>query len=240
MAAVLACGEGAVLSHGSAAALWGLLRPLEGPLEVTVPTAHGRARRRGIRLHRCASLATPGPPAVNAAADGGGRQPASRLVTRRLGIPVTTVARTIADLRRSSLPPRLVRRAIRQAEVAGYPLGPAVETDGSRSDFETSFISLSHRAGLPVPLVNERIGRWLVDFHWPRLRLAVETDSYKFHRGSVAFEDDHARDLDLRARGYEVRRYTEHQVFEESALVLADLEKAAEDRSPAASSLPAL
>jgi predicted transcriptional regulator of viral defense system len=56
MAAVLACGDGAVLSHGSAAAHWGLLRPFDGPVEVSVPSNDGYRQRPGIRLHRCASL----------------------------------------------------------------------------------------------------------------------------------------------------------------------------------------
>src|SRR6185369_16622194 len=58
MAAVLACGEGAVLSHHSAAALWELLRPIAGPIHVSVPTTNGLRLRRGIHLHRCASLST--------------------------------------------------------------------------------------------------------------------------------------------------------------------------------------
>ena len=56
MAAVLACGEGAVLSHGSAAVLWELLRPLDGPIHVSIPSTSGRTRRPGIHLHRSPSL----------------------------------------------------------------------------------------------------------------------------------------------------------------------------------------
>lgn len=211
MGAVLACGDGAALSHRSAAALWGLLRPSDGSVEVSVPSSGGRCRREGIRLHRCASLARRG--------DDGGP-----LVTRRRGIPVTTPARTIADLR-GAVPPRLHRRAIRQAELAGFALGP-VATDGTRSDLETDFLALCRRAGLPKPEVNVRIGRWTVDFLWPEQRLAVETDSYRFHRGAVAFEDDRARDLGLRARGLRVRRFSEGQVRGEAAQVAADLRDA--------------
>ena len=208
MGAVLAGGEGAVLSHMAAAALWGLLRPTVGPIDVSVPTYAGRARRGGIRLHRCGSLAVD--------LD----EPST--VTRRDGIPVTTVARTISDLRRSA-PPRLVRRAIRQAEIAGLPLGDAVATDGSRSDLEGDFLEFCRRFGLPRPRVNVRIGRWTVDFLWPERRLAVETDFYGYHRGSVAFEDDHARDLDLRAAGFEIRRFTAQQLNGEPERVAADL-----------------
>jgi predicted transcriptional regulator of viral defense system len=107
IAAVLACGEGAVLSHGSAAVLWRLLRPLDGPVHVSVPSDGGRERRRGIHVHRCVALAGLSTHGLQS------RQPP--LVTRRDGIPVTSVARTIHDLR-GAVPPRLVRRAIRQAE----------------------------------------------------------------------------------------------------------------------------
>jgi Transcriptional regulator, AbiEi antitoxin/Protein of unknown function (DUF559) len=215
MAAVLACGEGAMLSHRSAAALWELLRPIGGPVEVSVRSGAGRLRRDGIRLHRRASLA------AHRDRDDG----RSALLTRRHGIPVTTPARTIADLRHC-VPSRLVRRATRQAEIAGYALGPGVETDRTRSDLERDFLGLCRRAGLPAPLVNVRVGRWTVDFLWPAHRLAVETDSHRFHRGAVAFEDDRARDLDLRRRGFEVRRFSERQVRDEAANVAADLRAA--------------
>jgi very-short-patch-repair endonuclease len=211
MAAVLACGARAVLSHGSAAAHWGLLRPVDGPVDVSVPVRSGRRRRRGIRLHRCASLEL---------GEGFDR----RLVTRHQGIPVTTPARTIADLS-GTVPPHLVRRATRQAEMLGLPLG-VVATDGTRSDLERDFLRLCRRHALPFPEVNVRVGRWTVDFLWRHERLVVETDSYRWHRGAVAFEDDHARDLDLRRHGYSVRRFTEHQVRERPALIAADLAEA--------------
>jgi very-short-patch-repair endonuclease len=73
--------------------------------------------------------------------------------------------------------------------------------------------------------VNVRVG-WTVDFVWRRQRVAVETDSWGFHRGSVAFEDDHARDLDLRRRGYDVRRFTYRQVRDEPAQIAVDLRDA--------------
>jgi very-short-patch-repair endonuclease len=205
MAAVLACGPGAVLSHGSAAAHWGLLRPIAGTIDISVPSQGGRQRRAGIRLHRRAAVV-----------------PAD--VTRHKGIWVTTPARTIADLPRT-VPPHLVRRATRQAEMLGLPLGK-IATDGTRSDLERDFLHLCRRRGLPHPEVNVRIGRWTVDFLWRDERVAVETDSYRWHRGAVAFEDDHARDLDLRRRGYSVRRFSEDQVREQPAHVAAHLAEA--------------
>jgi len=202
MAAVLACGDGAVLSYRSAAELWELLRPQRGSIDVSVPTQSGRATRAGIRLHRCVSLV-------------------AGTTTQRHGIPVTTPARTIADLR-GTVPPWQWRRAVRQAELAGYSLGE-VETDGTRSDLEGDFLQIVRRAGLSAPEVNVKIGRWTVDFLWRAERLVVETDSYRYHRGRIAFQDDHARELDLRRRGFEVRRFDERQIDEEPRLVAADL-----------------
>jgi uncharacterized protein DUF559 len=210
MAAVLACGEGAVLSHRCAAELWGLLRPQAGPIDISIPTQCGRATRRGIRLHRCTSL-TPD------------------TTTRRFNIPVTTPARTISDLR-GQVPLRLWRRAVRQAELAGYLLSSEVESDGTRSDLEQDFLLICRRAGLPAPEVSVKIGRWTVDFLWRSARLAVEADSYLYHRGRVAFQDDHARDLDLRRHGFEVRRFDERQINEEPDRVAADLAAALGDR----------
>jgi very-short-patch-repair endonuclease len=137
---------------------------------------------------------------------------------------VTTPARTLADLERGLAPP-LVRRARRQAEIAGYALGGA-RGDGTRSDFERDLLALCRAHRLPPPEVNIRVGRWTVDFLWRPERVAVETDSYRYHRGSVAFEDDHARDLDLRGRGLAIHRFTERQLREEPERVAADLRAA--------------
>jgi hypothetical protein len=125
MAAVLACSEGAVLSHGSAAVLWKLLKPLDGPS--TSPSQP--------------------PQAASGAAESTSTEPRrSRfLVTRRDNIPVTSVARTIEDLRSSEFPPRLLRRAIRQAELMGLRLDGS-ESDRTRSDLETAFLSSCRRS----------------------------------------------------------------------------------------------
>jgi very-short-patch-repair endonuclease len=220
MAAVLACGDGAVLSHSSAAALWGLLRPIDGPVHVSVPTAAGLMSRRGIRVHRCPSLAPEEPsssPSSNC--QGGGRR--GQLTTIRERIPVTTIQRTIDDLD-GTLPPHLVRRASRQAELKGVHLR-GVERTRSRSDLEEDFLALCGRRHLPPPETNVKIGRWEVDFLWRDQRLVVETDSFTYHRGSVAFEDDHTRDLDLRSRGLGVLRFTDRQLENEPDRVAADV-----------------
>ena len=147
------------------------------------------------------------------------------MVTSRDRIPVTTVTRTIEDLRGIAFPPRLLRRAIRQAELVGLRLD-GVESDRSRSDLETAFLDLYRRYKLPMPEVNVKLGRWEVDFLWRAQRLVVETDSWTYHRGSVAFEDDHARDLDLRAAGYTVLRFTDRQLEEEPDRIAEGLARA--------------
>jgi very-short-patch-repair endonuclease len=217
MAAVLACGPNAALSHGAAAVHWGLLRPLDGPVDITVPTHSGRKRQRGIRLHRCVTLGAP------FQTNGSQKRPAS-LVTVRNRIPVTTVPRTLVDIR-ATLPPRLVRRAIRQAEFFGLGLG-GIETDRTRSELERYFLRLCRRFGLPMPEVNVLIGGMTVDFLWRAQRLVVETDSYATHGGTVAFEDDHDRDLRLRRLGYAAHRFTERQLEAAPAAVVEDIVRA--------------
>jgi very-short-patch-repair endonuclease len=142
--------------------------------------------------------------------------------TTRLGIPVTTPARTLADLP-ATTPAYLVRRARRQAEVLGLPLGSGMESDRTRSDLEGDFLRLCRRRGLPEPEVNVRLGRWTVDFVWRGRGLVVETDGNRFHRGAQAFEDDHARDLALRRLGFTVVRLTGRQLVEEADEVVAAL-----------------
>ncbi|HEU5106054.1 MAG TPA: type IV toxin-antitoxin system AbiEi family antitoxin domain-containing protein [Solirubrobacterales bacterium] len=224
MAAVLACGPGAVLSHVSAVVLWELLKPFDGPVHVSVPTTSGRKKQRGIHLHRCSSLkplADPSPSLSYLQQEGGrGRRV---LTTYRHNIPVTSVVRTLEDLRGSSLlAPHLLRRATRQAELKGYRL-EHLTTDRTRSDLETLFLDIVRRYRLPHPEVNVKLGRWTVDFLWRRERVVVETDFWSYHRGSVAFEDDHARDLDLRQQGYTVLRYDDTQLENEPERVAADL-----------------
>lgn len=206
LAAVMAAGDGAVLSHVSAVALWQFLRPIPGPVHVTVGAAVRRKPRPGLRLHRSRTLT-------------------SRDVTRRHGIAVTTPARTIEDIR-GEVEPYLFRRALRQAELAGYRVPHLSATKRTRSDLELLFLGLCDEHGLPRPLVNRRVHGRRVDFYWPEQRLAVETDSWEYHRGSVAFEDDHDRDLRLRGHGIATRRYTGDQLEAAPEAVVADLRQA--------------
>ncbi|MEZ5078748.1 MAG: type IV toxin-antitoxin system AbiEi family antitoxin domain-containing protein [Solirubrobacterales bacterium] len=222
MAAVLACGEGAALSHLAAAALWDLLAPANGRTDVTVPTHNGRKRRDGVRIHRCAALA--GASLVL-------RQDEEPIpaTTKRDGIPVTAPWRTIDDLRRAAadpraaVTPRLYRRAMREAELRRLALSPQTPRDRTRSEVEREFLALCRKFAIPAPEVNVQIGGWTVDFLWPASRLVVETDSWATHGGSVAFEEDRRRDLDLRRRGLEVRRYTDRQIEAAPDAVAADL-----------------
>jgi very-short-patch-repair endonuclease len=221
MAAVLACGEGAVLSYGSAAVLWDLLKPLDGPIHVSTPSTSGRSRRRGIHLHRAPSLAEPSPSPSSLPIRGGRR--GRLLTTHRHNIPVTTTPRTIEDLRATSLlPPYLIRRAIRQAELKGFHLD-GIETDRTRSDLEAAFLVLFAAHRIPPPEVNPKLGRHEVDFLWRSQRLVVEADTFIYHRGSVPFQTDHERDLDLRQRGYAVLRFTDQQLEAEPDRVAADI-----------------
>lgn len=199
IAATLACGGGAVLSHCSAAALWQLLPTDRGPIDVSVPGSGGRRKRAGITLHRCRSF--------------------TQLVCiRRDRIPVTTPARTIADLRRV-VDPATVGKAIRQAELLGLPFGASPEADHTRSELETIFLEFCRRHRLPAPEVNVRVGPYLVDFLWRDQRLVAETDGYRFHRGRIAFENDRSRDLQLRGLGFEVIRLSYRQIVDEPARV---------------------
>jgi very-short-patch-repair endonuclease len=179
MAAVLACGHGTALSHRSAAELLRLLDPAGGPIHITVPVAGGRRRRPGIRIHRIPSL------------------PAAA-TTRRDGIAVTSPARTLVDLR-STVSRDEFRRAVRQAEFRRYSIDAhLLNPDRTASELERPFLRLVRRHRLPDPEVNAQVGGLEVDFLWREQRLIVETDGYRYHRGSAAFEADRERDNRLR------------------------------------------
>jgi very-short-patch-repair endonuclease len=216
LAAVLAVGRGpsaeggsvldywrAAVSHRSAACLWSLLPEADRPCDVIVKGYGGRAKRSGIRVHRSLTLL-----------------PADVTLLQR--IPVTTPARTIADLRRATsegwsgaLDPRELRKAIRQANVLGLPIDEESKRDRTRSDLELDFLRICRRHRVPPPEVNVPIGSCLVDFLWRERRFAVETDSYIYHRGRAAFQDDRGRDLELKRLGYEVLRLSEQQIDDE-------------------------
>jgi very-short-patch-repair endonuclease len=194
MAAVVACGDGAVLSHRSAAALFGFAPKPRGRWdeltpEVTVPGDGGRARRAGIVLHRSSTLLP-------------------SQTTRRAGIPVTKPARTLADLRRE-ISASEWRAALREAEYLRLPLTGLFESDGTRSEPEAAFLRLLRRHRLPMPEVNARLGPYTVDFLWRDARLVVELDTYGTHGGRAMFHADRERDGWLKRAGWEVLRITD-------------------------------
>jgi very-short-patch-repair endonuclease len=227
MAAVLACGPGAALSHAAAAALWEIRRSAAILVDVTVPRTGSRSRP-GLRIHRTRDL----PPAE---------------VTTRRGIPVTTPARTLLDLA-AILQPRRLERALDQAEVlrladhaalaaiAGAHPGHhgagrlaaalASHTAGTTltaSELEERFLALCRRHGLPRAGVNERVAGLEVDFVFRAARLAVETDGWRFHGTRRAFERDRERDAVLARAGYRTLRFTHRQLTREPGTVAATL-----------------
>jgi len=198
-AATLALGPQAVLSHQSAAELWGMLRERGGLPHVTVPGTADRPRRRGLTAHRSSTLTT-------------------AETTIRDGIPVTTPSRTLADLP-SVVGPKLVRAARRQAEFDRRPLDPTHASDRTRSDLERDFLRLCRRHRLPAPEVNARTGPFTVDFLWRRQRLIVEVDGYAAHSGRQAFTDDRIRDARLAVLGFDVQRIADCQFANDAGAV---------------------
>jgi hypothetical protein len=213
LAAVLACGPGAVLSHVSAAVHWGLLSYDPPRPEVTAPAS--RRGVPGIRLHRTRSLD-------------------ARETTTHDGIPITTVARTLLDLAATS-PTNHLEHAIGQAMRNQLYNHSAIEQvlDGrrgttslrqatsdpafTRSELERRFRALCRRAGLPRPLCNVHVADadhhpHEVDFFFPSHRLIVEVDGWRDHGTRVAFERDRAKDAALVAAGHAVLRFTKRQI----------------------------
>jgi very-short-patch-repair endonuclease len=207
LAAVLACGNGAALSHRSAAALWEMLPTPPGPINVTVPGNSGRARRRGISLHRSLTLT-------------------GSVTARRSGVPVTAPIRTLADLRRT-VPRAVFQRALRRAFdlrlITADALGP--DSNLTRSELERLFLRLCRRHRLPRPEVNVRVGPYEVDFLWRDCSVIVETDGFRHHGSRAAFESDRARDAHLQALGYRVLRFTYRQVQKSPDTVVASLRR---------------
>ncbi|HVY95478.1 MAG TPA: DUF559 domain-containing protein [Solirubrobacterales bacterium] len=105
-----------------------------------------------------------------------------------------------------------MRSMVRKAEVLGLRTGLDPRREPTRSELEDLFLDFCKRYGFPPPNVNREIAEIEVDFSWPDRKVAVETDSYTFHRGAQAYENDHERDLDLRAAGYDVVRLTWRQL----------------------------
>ncbi len=221
LAAVWACGEGALLCGLAAGHLLGLLAGAAAPPEVVV-----RSQRRieGVRIRRSRRL------------DEG-----DRFVWR--GVPVTSVARTMVDMA-SVLSPTALARAFHEAGIR-YDTTPAqVEAVLARrpnsrgaanlravihgdepvllSKLERRFRRLLREAGLPLPETNRPAGGRRIDCRWPEQRLTVELDGYRFHRSRHAWERDRRREREARARGDDFRRFTFGDV-EQPRAMLAEL-----------------
>jgi Protein of unknown function (DUF559)/Transcriptional regulator, AbiEi antitoxin/AbiEi antitoxin C-terminal domain len=235
-AALLACGEGAVLSHGTAAALWGIWDKWPSLVDVTVPVQRGR-KIDGIRCRRC-------------------RYPAEEEVTVRSGLASTTPARVLVDLA-GILSFVALRRAVEQAAVLklldvvavdlaiengkhrrGVRRLRAILVDWRapgpvpdlRSALEAMLLPRLVAAGLPRPECNASIWldgeQLLVDFFWPEQRLVVETDGGAVHGTPAAFQRDRRRDQLLLANGLRVLRITWVQLRDEPAEVIGRIVRA--------------
>jgi hypothetical protein len=238
-AALLACGEGAVISHGTAAAFQGLWDEWPTLIDVTVPVEAGR-KIDGIRCRRC-------------------RYPEPEEVDTRQGVAVTTVARTCVDLAgmvgmktlrktvgRAAMLRKLDLQAVdiaiynakrrRGLKVLELALIPYRTKDGNvpnvRSDFETLVLPELIEMGLPRPEVNVWLQlegeRFLIDFLWEAQRVIVETDGRETHETPTAFQDDRRRDQFFVASGYRAMRVTWSQMQSERDAVLKRVAKALE------------
>jgi very-short-patch-repair endonuclease len=223
LAAVFACGPGAVLSHRDAAALWELRQSASAVIDVTVRSRNGRRAQRGIRVHRT------------------GRLPRDE-VTVRHGIPVTTVARTLLDLA-DVLERQALKRVITEAEYTHQldltAINAAVENNPgrrcvrlmeavsgrrhrTRSVLEQRFLGLLERHRVEEPETGVWISGYETDFLWRAAGLVVETDGVAAHSTREAVKRDRRRDRALARAGFRTMRLTDEDLDDEAA-VLDDL-----------------
>ena len=221
MAAVLACGPGALLSHGSAAALWGIGRERNGEIEVSVEVPRA-PRVSGIRVHRRQAF-----------------RPSDRAVKDR--IPLTCPTRTVIDLALRLSTPAL-ERTVNEADKldltdperlraeldtrAGQPGVRPLRNllDGATftltdSELERRFIPLALAAGLPRPLTQQHVNGYRVDFYFPDVGLIVETDGLRYHRTPTQQVHDRRRDQAHIAAGLTCVRFTHAQIRYEPGYV---------------------
>ncbi len=236
-AAVLVCGEGAVLSHRSAAALYGIgtERLWErrqgtriGLIELSAP--HSVSKREGIKVRRRQALRP------------------ERLTTHR-AIPVTAITQTLVDLATLE-PPNRIERAVNEADkhdhidpeslrraIEGHPGEPGVRALRAVLDKDTFLLSddelellfhpLVWEAGLPLPESKVEVNEFEVDFHWPALGLVVETDGWRYHRTPAAQTRDALRDQVHTASGLTPLRFSHWQVKHDPAHVADILRRTA-------------
>jgi len=222
LAAVLACGPGALLSGSAAGHLWGLRKGAAPAPEVTTRTER---RITGVITHRDRSNTVKG--------------------TTYRGIPITTVPFTLialaahlpgdelaracheAGVKYGTTPQQVDELLLRRPNAPGTRQLRAVlrgDTKVTLSKLESRFLQLLREHKLPLPETNRQTGTYRVDCRWPTHRLTVELDGYRYHRSRHAWEQDRRREREARARGDEFRRYTYGDVLETPALMLAELE----------------
>jgi predicted transcriptional regulator of viral defense system len=238
LAAVMACGPGAVLSHVSAAVHWNLLQYDAAKPEVTAPAS--RRGAPGIRLHRSHSLDAQG-------------------TTNHHGIPTTTVHRTLLDIA-AQVPEHHLERALAQAERlqlydhraiedviaranghrATKRLRSAIQDDPqfTRGELKARMRRLARRHRLPQPTFTDTLDApdhpgLEVDCYFPAHRVVIETDGWETHRTRQAFEDDRAKDAALTAAGYTVVRFTWRQVRDDPRTVADRIKAILRPRGPA-------
>ncbi len=225
MAAVLACGEGAALSHGSAAALLKVGRERPGAIELSVPRSSD-LRRPGLVIHRRPTLRREDTGSFD-------------------GIPVTSPVQTLIDISLRLGRPG-VERAINEADKYDLAHPPELRRalDGragepgvarlrwildrrtfrlTREELERRFLPLAREAGLPVPFTGRWVNGFEVDFFWPELGFVVETDGLRFHRTPAEQARDRVRDQAHTAAGFANLRFTHEQVRYEPDHVRATL-----------------
>jgi very-short-patch-repair endonuclease len=225
-AAVLACGDSALVSHLSGGWVWRITPPYDGDVQITV-VGSARRQRRGIEIHRVGHLHPEDWSECN-------------------GIPVTSPARTLIDLA-AYLTRDELERAIAEAyalrlthaaenlrAIARSPRRPGVgalraelsRESGpawTRREGERRMKLLIRQAGLETPVYNRMVAGWPADVLWPRHKLIVEVDGYQFHGHRLAFERDRKRDAAHVLAGYRVIRITWRQLTEEPMVVVATL-----------------
>jgi hypothetical protein len=232
LAAVLASGPEAVLSHLSAAWLWGISRSSAAPFSVTTPIR--RKPRPPIRLHEARMLT---------AADRALRE----------GIPVTALPRTLLDLAATVRFDWLEKMFERAEELGLFDLGPVEEllartvghhghrrlrlaiaahapSSFTRSSIETRFLELCLDGGLPQPHTNYVEAGFELDCYWPEQRFAVELDLYETHGTRAAFEQDRLRQEELLLAGIAMTRVTGRRLEREPEEVIARVRRLLEQR----------
>lgn len=225
MAAVLACGDGALLSHRSAAALWGFETEKRGVIDVSV-TRRCELKRRGLRVRSRPTLA-------------------AKDIVSRGGIPVTGPAQTLVDIA-TEIDVVKVERAVNEAdkrdlidpdalriavdEFAGQLGAPLLRRILDRrtfrlsdSDLEIRFRPIAAAAGLPPPLSKQVVNGFEVDFLWPNLGLVVETDGLRYHRTPSTQAHDAKRDRAHVLAGMTPLRFTHYEIKHERSRVQAEL-----------------